>query len=78
VIISHSAHPRATTALLFAAIATSLIAATAPAARAAVIASSVRGFEGGPALAADGRVVIGELAGNGALRFLAIAPRHAR
>jgi hypothetical protein len=39
-----------------------------------VIASSVRGFEGGPALAADGRVVIGELAGNGALRFLAIDP----
>jgi hypothetical protein len=33
------------------------------------------GFEGGPALASDGRLVVGELRGNGALIVLAIDPR---
>jgi hypothetical protein len=62
---------RARTALLLSALAVSLPATTAGA---AVIASSARGFEGGPALAADGRVVVAERAGSGALRFLAIDP----
>jgi hypothetical protein len=55
-----------------------LLAAAAfvvPRAGAAVIASSVPGFEGGPALAGDGRVVVGERRGNGALRVFAIDPR---
>lgn len=72
-ITPRSPRPRATTALLLATLAASLMAA-APTAGAAVIATSVAGFDGGPALAADGRVVVGELAGNGALRFLAIDP----
>jgi hypothetical protein len=42
---------------------------------AAVLSTSQRGFEGGPALASDGRVVVGELRGNGALAILAIDPR---
>jgi hypothetical protein len=53
-----------------------LALAIAPAAaRAAAIASSVTGFTGGPALAADGRVILGEHRGDGALRILAIDPR---
>lgn len=47
---------------------------TAPPAGAAVIASSVSGYEGGPALAADGRVVVGERLGDGARRLLAVQP----
>jgi hypothetical protein len=39
-----------------------------------VIAQSVTGFEGGPGLASDGRVVVGERRGNGALAVLAIDP----
>ncbi len=51
-----------------------LLAASAPRAGATVIASSSRGFDGGPALASDGRLVVGELRGNGALAVLAIDP----
>jgi len=50
-------------------------AALAPGAGAVAIGTSQRGFEGGPALAADGRVVIGDRLGNGALRIIAIEPR---
>lgn len=71
-----AASPRAATALLMVALAAALhAAAMAPAAGAAVIASSRSGFEGGPALASDGRVIVGERRGNGALRILAIDPR---
>jgi hypothetical protein len=59
-------------------IALAVVALTAlPAARAGarVVAESVPGFEGGPALAGDGRVVVGERRGNGARRVLAIDPR---
>ncbi len=72
---------RPTRAALGAIVAVLLAAATAPAAGAAVIGSSSSGFEGGPALAADGRVVIGErrhgdgaVRGDGARRILAIDP----
>lgn len=70
---SRSPRPRAVAALAIAAV---LLAATgtAPHAGAAVIATSVRGFDGGPALASDGRVVVGELRGNGALAIVAIDP----
>src|SRR4051812_2674987 len=57
-----------------AALAALVLVAAAPRAGAAVIASSVRGFDGGPALASDGRIVVGELRGNGALGILAIDP----
>ena len=50
------------------------IALSAPAAGAGVFASSPSGFEGGPALSGDGRVVVGERRGNGARRILAIDP----
>lgn len=71
-----STHPRTPTALLRLALAAALLAAaTAPAAGATELASSWRGFEGGPALASDGRVIIGERRGEGALRILAIDPR---
>jgi hypothetical protein len=73
VISSRSAPAVATTARMLA-LAATLLAATAPGAGAAVVASSVRGFEGGPALAADGRVVVGERRGNGALRIVAVDP----
>ncbi len=59
--------------LLLAVLGAMLLPATTSAG-AAVIASSVPGFDGGPALASDGRVVVGELRGNGALGFLAIDP----
>ncbi len=65
---------RVTTALLLAALAVAA-GLDAPRAGAAVIASSVSGFEGGPALASDGRVVVGERRGDGALRISAIDPR---
>lgn len=42
-------------------------------ARAATIASSVQGFTGGPVLGPNGRVIVGEHRGNGALRVLSIA-----
>ncbi len=78
---SHSHAARAVAALVRAARAVATLAlaalllAAAPAlARAAVIGSSVRGYEGGPALGSDGRVVVGELRGNGALAILAIDP----
>lgn len=58
-------------AVLIAVIATLSAAA---AAGAAVIASTRSQYEGGPALAADGRVIVGERRGNGALRILAIDP----
>jgi hypothetical protein len=74
VITSRSARPGATAALFLAVLTTTLLAAAASGADAAVVASSVRGFEGGPALASDGRVVVGELRGNGALAILAIDP----
>ncbi len=50
-----------------------LVAVAAPA-QAGVIAQSVSGFEGGPGLGADGRVVVGERRGNAALAVLAIDP----
>ena len=65
---------RPLTILLCAALTTAVIATPAAPARADVIAQSVAGFEGGPALAGDGRVVIGERRGNGALAVLAIDP----
>jgi hypothetical protein len=70
-----STRSRAATALLMVAVAALLAVAMAPAAGAAVIASSWSGFEGGPALASDGRVIVGERRGNGALRILAIDPK---
>ncbi|MDX6677599.1 MAG: hypothetical protein QOE31_1651 [Solirubrobacteraceae bacterium] len=64
-----------TTALLLGLLgATLVVCACAPAAGAAVIAESTSGFAGGPALASDGRVVVGERRANGALRILAIDP----
>jgi len=45
-----------------------------PAVGADVIASSSSGYEGGPALSSDGRVVVGERRGSGARRILAIDP----
>jgi len=66
--------PRARAGAMLA-LASLCLAALAPRAGAAIIASSVRGLEGGPALASDGRVVVGELRGNGALAILAIDPR---
>jgi len=72
---SRTARTRAATPLLVLLAAALLTAACAPAAPAAVIGSSPRGLEGGPALAADGRVVVGERRGNGALRVQAIDPR---
>jgi hypothetical protein len=69
-----SARSRATPAFSLAVLAATLLAATAPRAGAAAVASSARGFEGGPALASDGRVVVGELRGNGALAILAVDP----
>jgi hypothetical protein len=71
-----STRPRAATALLVVAVVAVLVAVViAPAAGAAVIASSWSGFEGRPALASDGRVVVGERRGNSALRILAIDPK---
>lgn len=61
-------------ACLLAVLTVTLTLATSSGAAAAVIASSVRGYDGGPALASDGRVVVGELRGNGALRVLAVDP----
>lgn len=59
-----------------------LATAASSQARATVIAASAAGFEGGPALARDGRVVIGERrqgdgapGGSGARRVLGIDPR---
>lgn len=59
-----------------------LLGGASPRASASVIASSESGFEGGPALASDGRVVIGERRqgdgaprGGGARRILGIDPR---
>jgi hypothetical protein len=64
------------------ALAATLVVLAAAPASAAVIASSESGFEGGPALARDGRVVIGERRqgdgaprGSGARRVLGIDPR---
>lgn len=74
-ITSRSTVPRTFIALLLAAVVTTLLCVSAQGASAAVIASSVRGFAGGPALAGDGRIVVGELRGNGALGILAIDPR---
>jgi len=70
---SHAPRVRRATALLVAAVGIAL-GAIAPAAGAAVIATSRSGFEGGPALGSDGRVVVGERRGNGALRLLAVDP----
>ena len=63
--------PGAGMALLLALVATAL---GAPAAGADVIASSSSGYEGGPALSSDGRVIVGERRGSGARRILAIDP----
>ncbi len=70
---AHAPVLRRATALLVAA-AGIVLGAIAPAAGAAVIATSRSGFEGGPALGSDGRVVVGERRGNGALRLLAVDP----
>ena len=69
-----SAHAlcRAASALLTAVLGA---AACAPVASGAVIASSAFGFDGGPALASDGRIVVGERRGSGARRLLAVDPR---
>ncbi len=64
-----------TTTLLRIALATAMLASALPApASARVIAQSAPGFEGGPGIGADGRVVVGERRGNGALAVLAIDP----
>lgn len=56
-------------------LAAGLPAVLSPAgAHAVVIARSVAGFEGGPALASDGRVVVGEVSGRGGRRIVAIDP----
>ncbi|MDX6705632.1 MAG: hypothetical protein QOK16_2334 [Solirubrobacteraceae bacterium] len=66
---------RTTTTLLRIALVTAvLVCVVVTSAGARVIAQSVAGFEGGPALGSDGRVVVGERRGNGALGVLAIAP----
>jgi hypothetical protein len=70
---SHARGFRRATALLVAAVGVGL-GAIVPAAGATVIATSRSGFEGGPALGSDGRVVVGERRGNGALRLLAVDP----
>jgi hypothetical protein len=51
-----------------------MLVSVAGPAHAGVIAQSVTGFEGGPALGSDGRVVVGERRGNGALAVLAVDP----
>jgi hypothetical protein len=73
---SHATRSRAATACLLALLGATVVAWAWPAgaARAAVIASSTSGFVGGPALASDGRIVVGERRGNGALRIVAIDP----
>jgi hypothetical protein len=70
---SRSARLPRVTAVVLGVVAIAL-GAIVPAAGAAVIASSRSGFEGGPALGSDGRVVVGERRGNGALRLLAVDP----
>jgi hypothetical protein len=67
---SRSILPRATTALL----ALLLGVAASPARAADNISFSLTSYEGGPVLAADGRVVIGERLAGGARRILAIQP----
>ena len=62
--------PRATTALL----ALLLGVAASPAQGADNISFSLTSYQGGPVLAADGRVVIGERIAGGARRILAIQP----
>jgi len=62
---------RAVVALLLIAAATLLGAATA---RAELITQSFFGYAGGPALAADGRVAVGERLGNGRVRVMAFVP----
>ena len=69
---ARSPHPLAAVAFLLAAL---LTAGATAGAQAATIASSVSGYAAGPVLAPDGRVVIGEHRGNGAVRVLAIDPR---
>ena len=64
--------PRATTALL----ALLLGVAASPASGADNVSFSITSYEGGPVLAADGRVVIGERLAGGARRILAIHPNH--
>ncbi len=68
-------HVAATAILVSTLIAAAAATATATAtARATVVARSITGFEGGPALAADGRIVIGERRGDGARRIVAVDP----
>ncbi|HEV7808054.1 MAG TPA: hypothetical protein VGO80_19720 [Solirubrobacteraceae bacterium] len=64
--------PRATTTLL----ALLLGIAAAPARAADNISFSITSYQGGPVLAADGRVVIGERLAGGARRILAIHPEN--
>ena len=73
---ARSSHPLAAFTLVLAALIASLLACgVAPGAQAATIATSATGFTAGPVLAPDGRVVIGEHRGSGAVRVLAIDPR---
>ena len=77
---ARSSHPHAAIALalVLAALTFSLLAiVAAPGAHAATIASSVRGYAAGPVLSGDGRVVVAEHGGKGALHLLAIDPRTA-
>lgn len=72
---ARSPHPLAAIAFVLMALIASLLGtAVVSAAQAATIASSVTGFTGGPVIAPDGRVVVGERRGDGALRLLAIVP----
>ena len=72
---ARSPHPLAAFASVLAALIVVLLGtALAAVAQAATIATSTSGFTGGPVLAANERVVIGEHRGDGALRVAVIAP----
>ncbi|MEY2515157.1 MAG: hypothetical protein QOJ89_2515 [bacterium] len=69
-----TAHRRAASAIFV--LALLLTVAASPAAAFDAISLSPTSYEGGPVLAADGRVVIGERLAGGARRILAIDPRN--
>ncbi len=72
---ARSPHRFAAIALVLTALVASLLgSAVVPGAQAASIAMSTAGFTAGPVLAPDGRVIVGEHLGNGALRVLSVKP----
>ncbi|MEA2143609.1 MAG: hypothetical protein QOI64_2039 [Solirubrobacteraceae bacterium] len=70
---ARSSHPIAAIALVLAALSASAVLASG--AQAATIATSVPGYAAGPVLSGDGRVVVAQRRGKGALDLLTIDPR---